>query len=101
MLPRKPLSAPGKCRFRLEHDAAFFHGDPLPPFLCGVKRGGAFRLGVVAGKENILAGVADGAAAVQGENDHALAVDTAFHFAKLRTFGAGLGGELLHAEKGL
>ena len=87
--------------FRLEHDVAFLYGDSFSPFLGSVERGGAFRLGVVAGKENILAGITDGSAAVQGEDDHALTVDTAFDIAKVRTFGAGLGLNLLHAEKGL
>lgn len=36
--------------FRLERDVAFFHGKLLAPFLGGIEVGGAFRLGVVAGK---------------------------------------------------
>ena len=63
---------------RLEYDAALFHDDTLSPLLGRVKRGGAFRLGVMAGKENFLAGVPYHAVAIQGKNHNAFAVDAWF-----------------------
>ena len=87
--------------FRLKHDTAFFSGKAFAPFLDGVEHGSAFRLGVIAGKENFLAGVPDSAAAVQRKNDNALAVNAALDLAELHAFRAGFGAELLHTKEGL
>jgi hypothetical protein len=55
----------------------------LTPFPFGIKRGHLLRFFIVGRKENFLAGVADGSAAVQGENDNAFAVDAALDVAKV------------------
>jgi hypothetical protein len=50
-------------RFGLEQDTAFLQGNMFTPFLCRVHDGSLPRLFIMAGIENLPAGVADAAAA--------------------------------------
>ena len=60
---------------------SLFHSKAFPPFLKGIAHSDMFRLGVMARLENLLAGVADSAAAVQREDNNAFAVNAAFNVA--------------------
>jgi hypothetical protein len=85
----------------VEDDSALFYIEPLTPFFNGVAQSHQLCLGVMDGKENLFACISNCAAAFQREKYNPLAVNTALYLAKLHPLSAGLGCDLLHAEKRL
>jgi len=73
----------------VEQNFAIFQSNILSPFQRGIGKGDALRRFIMNGIEKLLSGITNTAAACQGKDDHALAVNTPGDVAKLISFGFG------------